>query len=145
MPVETFFTLREEGALFLLSAAMGVPLGVIFDIFRAIRALRRERAWLTAIEDMLFFVIYAAMSVCFTVIFGRGQFRLYFMAGNLIGFALWHMTLGAAAINIVKSAAQGIYSLLKSIAIFLFVKPYSLIRQKFRGIFVKVHIYFKKT
>ncbi len=49
---------------------------------------------MTAIEDLLFFILYAIFIMSFTLGAARGEFRFYYMFGNVLGFLLYFFSVG---------------------------------------------------
>lgn len=99
---ETFFTVREQLFLFGLSCLFGVLLGVVYDFFRTFRIIVPHNFWLVLIEDILFLVIYSVFLSTFAAAAARGEMRLYYVAGNLLGFILYIFTVGSAVICTIK-------------------------------------------
>jgi spore cortex biosynthesis protein YabQ len=75
---------------FLLSAVMGIALGVHYDI---LRVLRGSRKWLTQLLDLWFCLTTLLLLLLFALYAGQGQFRLFFFLGTGIGAMLWFLTL----------------------------------------------------
>lgn len=94
MRLESFFTVSEQMQLFLISCMFGIPIGVFYDIFRVIRILFPHGTLLTAAEDLLFFIVYSVFIMAFTYAAARAEFRMYYIFGNLTGFALYYFTAG---------------------------------------------------
>ncbi len=74
----------------------GTAAGVIYDLFRMIRIIKYHSIFATAAEDILFFAAYSAFTVIFTLEAGRGEYRFYYTAGNILGFILYHFSVGNA-------------------------------------------------
>ena len=91
--LESFFTASQQLRLFVLSCAFGIPIGILFDIFRVIRMFFPHGKILVAAEDILFFIFYGIFLMCFTITAARSEFRFYFCAGNFLGFILYHFTM----------------------------------------------------
>ena len=102
MVPETYFTISEELVLFLYSVIFGALLGAIYDFFRALRSVLKHNFAAVFIEDCIFFVIYSVLLMCFAVMFSRSQVRLYYAFGNLLGFALYHFTLGNIILAVIR-------------------------------------------
>lgn len=94
MRLESFFTVSEQMQLFLLSCFLGIPIGFFYDIFRIIRIILPHNSLATAVEDVLFFAVYSVFIMSFTFAAARSEFRMYFVAGNIIGFAFYYFTAG---------------------------------------------------
>lgn len=117
--LESFFTVSEQMKLFLLSCLFGFPIGIVYDVFRAVRIIFPSGKIAAAIEDILFFIIYAVFLMCFTVSCARSEFRIYFCVGNLIGFIIYFFTVGNITIRIINKTAasvkKGLYLVLRPI------------------------------
>ncbi len=157
MPLETFFTPSQETWLFLYSCIMGAGLGVLYDIFRAARIIRSGgtnrtggnggNKLLIAVEDIIFWVLYAIAMLIFVIKLGRGQFRFYFMAGNALGFVLYFVTIGTAVVTIMKWVALAVRAVVLFIYRVIFkpiLRLFAPIGKKIYNLFGKVHIYLKK-
>ena len=82
-----------------LAAALGMGLGVHYDILRVIRR-RLPRS--THLLDFWFWLTAALACLLFTLYVGRGQFRLFFFVGLLGGSSLWFLTLSRIFRRIVR-------------------------------------------
>lgn len=80
--------------LFLISCVLGIPIGIFYDIFRIIRIIIPHNNVFTAIEDLLFFVVYSVFIMCFTIGAAKAEFRIYYVLGNFIGFSVYFFTIG---------------------------------------------------
>ncbi len=91
--METY--LSDQAVAFLWAVVLGGGLGGVYDVFRLVRILRgRDRPLLVFLEDLLFALIAAlATASCFTWT-NFGQVRLFLLAGEGLGFMVWHCTLG---------------------------------------------------
>lgn len=106
---ETFFSTSEELRLFLLSCIAGAVIGVVFDVFRALRLLVRHNRFFVLLEDLAFLCGYAVFLSAFASAAARGELRVYFMIGNVLGFTLYFFTLGnivLRTLNKILTAAK---------------------------------------
>lgn len=106
--LESFFTAGQQMNLFLVSCICGIPLGILFDIFRVIRIMFRHGKAAVMIEDILFFALYSVFVMCFTVTLARSEFRFYYCLGNLLGFVLYHFTIGNFIIGVLRRISEKI-------------------------------------
>lgn len=100
--LESFFTSGQQMNLFLISCIFGIPIGVLYDVFRTIRIIFRHNKIAVMAEDILFFAIYAVFTMCFTITAARSEFRFYYCLGNLLGFILYYITVGKAVVMFFK-------------------------------------------
>ena len=73
---------------FLLSALLGVGLGLWYDLLRSLR----RRLGLTALSDAVFGLTVAVSLLLFALTVGRGQFRQFFFGGIFCGAVLYFLT-----------------------------------------------------
>lgn len=73
---------------FFLGGGTGILLGILYDLFRGFRRLRRG---LTIPCDLLFCLIFF-LSLLLTMVYTRGL-RLYQLLGIFLGWGLWLLTL----------------------------------------------------
>lgn len=86
--------------LFLISCLFGVAAGIVYDVFRILRILIYHNALITALEDLLFFILYSVFIMSFTLGAARGEFRFYYMFGNILGFLIYFFSVGNLVIGI---------------------------------------------
>ncbi|MDR1674298.1 MAG: spore cortex biosynthesis protein YabQ [Oscillospiraceae bacterium] len=103
--LETFFTAGQQTGLFLLSCVFGLPLGLVWDLFRLIRAVFRHSKAAVIAEDILVMILYGVYVSTFTSVFSRGEFRFFYIAGNFIGFMMYFVTIGHFIFPHIKKAA----------------------------------------
>ena len=122
--LESFFTSGQQLQLFLLSCAFGIPIGIVFDIFRVIRMIIHHNKIAAALEDILFFCLYGVFLMCFTISMARSEFRFYYYvtAGTVVTGILRKI------IGFIKRALLRIFRPL--------LKKFVLICEKIRTIFV---------
>lgn len=95
--------ISEQAAALGLSALLGAALGLIYDILRlARRGARRVHASavLTALCDLLFWLVSAASIFLFAMTVTGGVLRLYAIFGTAAGMTLWFLTLSPALLHV---------------------------------------------
>lgn len=133
---DTYLTVHEELILLFASAVLGCVLGVVFDIFRALRIIIPHKTFMTAAEDVLFMLIWAGSIVCFVSVFAKGDFRIYYIVGSVIGFILWRVTAGNPLVRLLSAVFGFVFGLFGKI--FLPVKRMLMCSfRKCRNKFVK--------
>lgn len=82
----------QELRFFLISAASGILLGLVYDIFRIFRRLVSHGVWWVAVEDLLFFLF--ATLLVFSMIFAEndGSIRLFSMGSLIAGIVLYYIS-----------------------------------------------------
>lgn len=93
--------------MMLYSSVLGVFLGIFYDIFRIIRLLINPKNLSVFIQDIIYFLISGFATFVFVLILNCGESRFYILAGEALGWILYHISLGDLIYkklkNIVKS------------------------------------------
>ncbi|MCD7812060.1 MAG: spore cortex biosynthesis protein YabQ [Ruminococcus sp.] len=126
---ETFFTVHEQLLLFGISCLFGAALGVFYDVFRTLRIILPHNTCLVIIEDVLFMSAYGIFIMLFTSAAARGEFRVYYIIGNLLGFIVYFFTVGSAVIAAMRKIFRVLFGILMSI-IRPFQRTYVFLREK---------------
>ena len=77
----TDLTLAKETRLFLLSIVVGVGLSLLYDLLRVLRLQTRHRPIVVSLEDLLYFLVCAAVTFGFALKDNSGQIRGYILIG----------------------------------------------------------------
>lgn len=125
MELESFFTVSQQTQLFLISCAAGIPLGILWDIFRVIRSVFPHNTLLVIIEDTLYMIIYAVFMTTFTIVMARGDYRFFYTIGNILGFSLYFFTVGNVVLGVIRRISGWIRSFFSVI-----FKPFAYLFQK---------------
>ena len=144
---ETFFSVREELVLFAASCIMGAGFGVVYDVFRTVRAVLRHNMVLVIIEDIIFFALYCIALSAFAVGAARGELRFYFVIGDAIGFTIYISLIGnrlirciRGSVGIIKKVVMTVTYPLRRVSVFLSIKT----KVKFVGYSKNIDNSFKK-
>lgn len=147
MGLETFFTPSEQALFFLYSVLLGGGIGVVYDLFRTLRILVPHTSFFVVLEDILFLFVWAVILIVFSVEVCRGEVRIYYLIGNVLGFGLYLFTIGKVVVKVMRILAKAVYAVLKFLYMIL-VKPvlwlFRLIHQKSKHLFVLIHLKLKK-
>lgn len=96
----------KELWIFGYSCLLGVGLGILYDIFRIIRMLINTRNITIFLQDIIYFIVSGFVTFIFVLGINEGQSRFYILAGEGIGWIVYHITLGEkiyhCSENIVK-------------------------------------------
>ncbi len=119
-------TLQMQARGFLLAAIAGLLLGGLYDVFRIFRALFRCGKRALFVQDLLFMLAAGAFSYLTALAANWGVVRLYLLAGEAAGFALYFLTLG----NLTRCAAVFLRKTAEAAA-----RPFFLAARKFLAAF----------
>lgn len=78
-------SVSAQTAEFLYSALLGIYLGVLFDVIRTVRAYMPRNRLVTAIFDVLFWLIAVISLLGFVMTVSGGKMRWYVLAGAFCG------------------------------------------------------------
>ena len=112
MELETFFTVQEQTRLFVLACLAGIPLGMLYDGLRILRAVFPHGKISVAAEDILFLLLWSIQLMGFVALFARGELRAFYAVGNLLGFFLYRLTMGNLVVHAVRRVSGAIRRLL---------------------------------
>ncbi len=131
--VESFFTVTEQTRLFLFSVGIGVLLGLLFDAFRALRVIfpMLRGTVPTALCDILYLLICSFSLYLFSLVFARGQVRLFYWAGAFLGAVIYLMTAGTVIMGIIRTVFGALYTFLHKLFTII-LKPFTIIFGKIR-------------
>lgn len=144
MSLNTFFSVSQQTAAFLLSVLLGAGLGVVYDCFRVARILLPPLAKPkpTFLADILFWLIYGFCVFCFAAVTSRGQVRVFMFFGSLLGFALYILTLGNLITGVIRTVVTAVYKVLRKVYSVL-IEPIVMVMrtfcQKVYRFFVRSH------
>lgn len=97
-----FLGIGREITLFLYALLTGALLGSVYDIFRALRISIRHHPAAVAAEDFLFCALFGTVYYALCVTFTEGALRLFLLAGMLIGFGVYLVSLGRIICGIIS-------------------------------------------
>ncbi|MCI7767655.1 MAG: spore cortex biosynthesis protein YabQ [Oscillospiraceae bacterium] len=114
---ETFMPVCRQAELFLLSVLLGGGMGVLYDVFRALRAIFPPlgRVVPTAVCDIIFLLLCGLGIFLFSILCGDGLVRGYYLLGAFLGMTIYLLTAGTVVIGIIRTVFGGIYRVLGGI------------------------------
>ena len=86
---------------FLSSCLLGAGLGFLYDGFRLLRLFWKNRA-AVFVEDLFFSGICTLLTLWFLVEQCSGRVRAYALFGELLGFLVYHFTVGELVIRLLR-------------------------------------------
>lgn len=123
------FDMSRQVTLFIYSILSGILIGVLFDIYRIIRGVEEPGKIVTAIEDLLFWILTAIIIFVFMMYTNYAYLSfnifVYIAMGIFLHFKLFSKTF----IKILNSVLKYVFSLLRMIFYHIFY-PFRIIFQK---------------
>lgn len=133
-------TIADQTRLFLLAIGLGFLLGVVYDLFRVVRMAFTMRRAGVFIQDVLFFLVCAAVTFVFLLAVNQGEIRGFIIAGEVLGFLIYYFSLGLLAMRVssfLVHATQRIF--------YLISVPFRALMRLLKRLFGKIGISVKKT
>ncbi|MGN1415947.1 MAG: spore cortex biosynthesis protein YabQ [Oscillospiraceae bacterium] len=108
--IETFFTVPQQVFIFLCSVILGGALGVVYDVFRAVRIIFPflGRKIPTAAADILYMIIFGLAVFLLSALMGRGVVRFFCIAGAAIGAVLYLTAVGNTVTGLLRRLCGGL-------------------------------------
>lgn len=117
---------------FFIYVIVGILLGFIFDIFRALRKSIKNSTVATNIEDILFVIISFIIITTVVQIISKGELRFYILLGIILGILIYFLSISKYIITGETWILKSIIKILKSIYNF-FIK----FSKKINGLILK--------
>ena len=108
-------SLPGQTAYFLWSIALGLVLGAIYDLIRAVRILIRARDLHVIISDIIFFAVCGVVTSLFALPFNKGDVRAFIIFGEAAGFLIYRLTLGSIMGKIYSHTAVVLRTIIQKI------------------------------
>ena len=117
MQLDTFFSVSQHTYLFLTSVLLGAGMGVVYDLFRALRIIfpPAARDGAVLVQDILFVLICGFGLFCFATLEGRGQLRFFMVFGSGLGFVLYILTIGNFITGVLRRVFSAVYGSLRKV------------------------------
>lgn len=110
-------TFAQQSVAFLWSIVLGISMGLFYGILKFIRFSFSLRKVATFVLDVLFMLICAFAMFLFSLGFIDGYVRFYVIAGALIGFFAYRLTLGRLICGIYISVIRIYRKILNKISL----------------------------
>lgn len=106
-------TVQFQSYIFSYSVYGGILIGILYDIYRALRGRRKRDRLITSLWDVIFLL--SVFIVVMWAIFSSsyGDIRAYVLIGFIVGFFLFEKLLGRIIVRIVFFVYRSISILLK--------------------------------
>lgn len=93
-------TLSSQLQGFYISIGVGVALGLFYDVFRIFRTVFRSEKRAVFFQDLFYMVCAAFVTFLVAVGVNYGEVRFYILAGELIGWCAYYLTVGMVTIRV---------------------------------------------
>ena len=134
----------EQTVIFLTSLGVGFLLGILYDVFRAIRLSLTKSRTATIIFDILYFFSFGFFSYIFILALNKGEIRSYIIIGEIIGAVFYYFSFGIVAIRLTDKFVA-IIKKIKKIIFTVISLPFKLLHRLFYKSFLKIKELLKKT
>ena len=94
-------TLSEETTVFLVFIVMGMLFSIIFDIFRAIRKVKKGNNKDIYVQDIIYFFIIGFILLFLIVKYMNTELRVYLILAIFLGVIIYISTVGNMVMNFI--------------------------------------------
>ncbi len=94
-------SLSEETTLFLIFVVMGMVFSIIFDVFRAIRKIKKTNTKTIYFQDIIYFCIVGIILLFMIINYMDTELRIYLILAILLGIVIYISTVGNIVMNIL--------------------------------------------
>jgi spore cortex biosynthesis protein YabQ len=115
---------------FLLIAATGILLGVLFDTYRVFRGYFRPPWLITSVADLLYWLVAAGVAFLALLLGNWGELRFYVFIAMITGVAVYYRLASRHFLTLTMMVFKLIGRLwrtIKRVLVFIFVKPVHLV------------------
>jgi len=104
-----------QAYIFLMSALCGGIIGIVFDIFRAARKIKKPSQLRVHIEDIAFWIIAFLIVAAFLFFYASGEVNFFEFFGILLGLTIYFLLFSKFVIKMMIFA----YEFLKKMVVFV--------------------------
>lgn len=122
--------LIDQARVFGATILTGALLGVLFDFYRVLREVLRPRGYVTAVADLLYWIVATAITILALLMCNWLELRMYVFLGLLSGAAAYYRLLSRQAIFMlarVLRLAGWLGTRLQRVLIYTLIKPVQLL------------------
>ncbi len=134
----------QQLSIFIGALGLGFLLGILYDVFRAIRISFTSLKIINIIFDLLYFFVFSISTFLYILALNKGEVRFYIIAGEIIGAAVYYLSFGIAAIKLTNKLSRLIKSLFSCI-FKAFSLPFRFVTNIFSRLSEKISGHFKKS
>lgn len=109
--------LCDEAISFIIFVGIGFIFSIIFDLFRAIRSVKKPKNGVVYIQDILYFLIIGIILLISILNIRKDAFRLYLILGIVLGIVIYVSIIG----NKIRNIFICVYKMSGTIFSFIFL------------------------
>ena len=94
-------TLSEETTVFLIFVVMGMLFSVIFDVFRAIRKVKKTKNTTIYFQDIIYFLIIGTILLIIIINYMNAELRMYLILAIVLGIIIYISVVGNLVMNLI--------------------------------------------
>lgn len=113
--------LKEETITFFVFILVGIIIGIIFDLFRALRKVKKYKDKYIYIQDIIFFFIIGIVLAGFLIYNLEDELRLYLFFAIFLGIVIYASTISTYIIKFFSKIIQISNSIINFIFLPLFL------------------------
>lgn len=134
------YSLASQFQGFVISVGAGVLLGAFYDVFRIFRTVFRSEKRAVFFQDLFYMLCAAFVTFLLALGVNYGDVRFYILAGEVIGWCLYYLTVGMVTIQVFRFVSHILHKFLTDPIKRIIAKLFHWIGKKIKIIGKKVKI-----
>lgn len=94
-------TISQETIVFLTFVIIGMFFSIIFDVFRAIRKVKKLKSRTIYVQDIVYFLIIGGILLAVIINYMNTELRVYLILAIVLGVIIYISTIGNIIMNII--------------------------------------------
>lgn len=106
-------TVQFQIFVFSITLYGGIIIGILYDVYRAVKGKRRTKSLITSLWDILFLLFTFFISIWIIFSSNYGDLRVYVFIGFMVGFFLYERIIGRIATALFSQILKAISTMIK--------------------------------
>ena len=128
-------SLASQPVIFGYACLFGAVLGVYYDLFRIIRLLTASERRHVFFQDVFYLVTCGVLTFLFTFATNKGEIRFYILAGEVMGWCVYYLTVGALTLRFATFVVKVLEIIVSWLKRYLFLPIFRFFKAAARLIF----------
>lgn len=124
-------SISEQCLCFFAAVLLGYLLGIFYEFFRILRSALHHRAFIIAIEDFFYCISCTFLLLLLCYVYANGIVRWFAIAGSLLGFYFYFLTLGRLIPKLAKFCIQKLHRFFNRLCSIFLVPLLNYLRKGF--------------
>lgn len=128
----------NQAFVFFIFVLTGIIIGLIFDVFRALRKSFKTKDYITYIEDIVFWIIVGILLMYVTFKYNYGEIRFYMFLGTFLGGILYLLIFSKVFIGFLIKIFMLIKKVVNTLIIIPIKKLIKIVKKPIKFIIINI-------